>query len=135
VSEFGEPVTGRTDSTHKFLAVPERETREAPGTPPTTGVGGSLWLAPPSTGMSRTLYELDGCPYCEKVSDRLDDLGMDYESVPVPGLHSERNEVRAVSGQRQVPVLVDDERGVIMAESDRIVEYLNATYARAETEA
>lgn len=85
--------------------------------------------------MTRTLYELAGCPYCEKVSDRLDDLGTDYESVPVPGLHSERDEVKAVSGQRQVPVLVDDERGVIMAESDRIVEYLNATYAQAETEA
>lgn len=84
--------------------------------------------------MSVTLYELDGCPYCEAVTDRLDDLEIDYESVPVSGLHSERDEVRAVSGQRQVPVLVDDERGVTMAESDRIVEYLNTTYARADTE-
>jgi glutathione S-transferase len=84
--------------------------------------------------MGITLYELDGCPYCEAVIDRLDDLEIDYESVPVSGLHSGRDAVKAVSGQRQVPVLVDEERGVTMAESDRIVEYLNTTYAHSEVE-
>jgi len=85
--------------------------------------------------MSLTLYELDGCPHCEKVADRLDELGLDYDSVWVSGLHSERDEVKEVSGQRQVPVLVDEERGITMSESDRIVEYLNTTYAQADAEA
>ncbi|MFC4544011.1 glutaredoxin family protein [Halosolutus amylolyticus] len=76
-----------------------------------------------------TLYRLEGCPYCEVVVDRLEELGVDYESVWVEGLHSKRNEVRRLSGQRQVPVVVDDDYGVTMAESERILDYLDATYA------
>ncbi|MFC6757953.1 MULTISPECIES: glutaredoxin family protein [Haloarcula] len=78
--------------------------------------------------MSRTLYQLDGCPYCEKVADRLDELGLDYESEWVEALHSERDEVKRVSGQRAVPVLVDEDRGVTMAESDRILEFVERSY-------
>ena len=76
-----------------------------------------------------TLYQLEGCPYCEKVADRLDELGVDYDSVWVEALHSERNEVKGVSGQRGVPVLVDEDAGVTMAESERILEYVNASLA------
>jgi glutathione S-transferase len=79
--------------------------------------------------MALTLYQLDGCPYCEKVAERLDELDMDYDSEWVKALHSERNEVKRVSGQRAVPVLVDDKHGVTMAESDRILEYLDRSYA------
>ena len=79
--------------------------------------------------MSRTLYQLDGCPYCEKVADRLDELGVDYDSVWVEALHSERDEVKRVSGQRAVPVLVDEDRGVTMAESDRVLEFVERSYA------
>lgn len=79
--------------------------------------------------MTRTLYQLDGCPFCEKVTDRLDELELDYETVWVEALHSDRNEVKEVSGQRGVPVLVDDDYGVTMAESDRILEFLNRSYA------
>jgi len=81
--------------------------------------------------MSVTLYQLDGCPYCEKVADRLDELDVDYDSVWVDAMHSQRNEVKRVSGQRAVPVLVDEDRGVTMAESDRILEFLNTSYAEA----
>ena len=79
--------------------------------------------------MSATLYRLEGCPWCEKVVDRLEELDIDFESVWVEGLHSKRNEVQRISGQRQVPVLVDEERGVTMAESERILEYVDASYA------
>lgn len=78
--------------------------------------------------MTITLYELDGCPHCEKVSKRLKELNIDYTSEWVEPLHSDRNEVKRISGQRTVPVLVDDSTGVTMAESDRILEYLNTTY-------
>jgi len=77
--------------------------------------------------MGITLYALDGCPYCEKVHDALVEAGIDYETEWVEGLHSTRDEVRRVSGQRSVPVLVDDDRGVTMAESDRILEYVERT--------
>lgn len=79
--------------------------------------------------MTLTLYRLEGCPYCELVVDRLEELDVDYESIWVEGLHSQRNEVRRVSGQRAVPVIVDEDRGVTMAESERILEYLDSSYA------
>ena len=79
--------------------------------------------------MALTLYALEGCPYCEKVSEALDDHGIDYETEWVEAMHSERNEVKRVSGQRGVPVLVDDEHGVTMAESENILTYVEATLA------
>ncbi|PSP88813.1 NrdH-redoxin [Halobacteriales archaeon QS_4_69_34] len=77
--------------------------------------------------MGITLYRLEGCPFCELVVDELDELGIDYENVWVEGRHSKRDEVKRVSGQRAVPVYVDDEHGITMAESARIMEYLDVT--------
>ena len=79
--------------------------------------------------MAITLYALDGCPWCEKVHDALAEHGIAYETKWVEGLHSKRDEVRRVSGQRVVPVLVDDEHGVTMAESANIIEYVERTLA------
>jgi glutaredoxin len=79
--------------------------------------------------MSIELYALDGCPYCEKVHDALEDNDVDYETNWVEALHSERDEVKRVSGQRGVPVLVDEDAGVTMAESDRILEYVETSLA------
>ncbi|MFC6989223.1 glutaredoxin family protein [Haloplanus sp. GCM10025708] len=79
--------------------------------------------------MAITLYALDGCPYCEKVHDALDANDVDYDTVWVEALHSKRNEVKRVSGQRGVPVLVDDARGVVMPESDNILDYVERTLA------
>ena len=82
--------------------------------------------------MTLELYELEGCPYCEKVIETLNELDLEYESHMVPRSHSERTEVEAVSGQTGVPVLVDEEHGVKgMPESDDIVEYLEETYGDA----
>ena len=79
--------------------------------------------------MSLTLYALDGCPFCETVHDALAAADIDYETEWVEAMHSERNEVKRVSGQRGVPVLVDDDHGVTMAESERILEYIDRTLA------
>ncbi|MFB6120090.1 MAG: glutathione S-transferase N-terminal domain-containing protein [Halobacteriaceae archaeon] len=77
------------------------------------------------------LYELPGCPYCAKVIDKLNELGLDYESHEVPRSHAERTEVEEVSGQTGVPVLVDPDNGVDgMPESDDIVAYLEKTYGQ-----
>jgi len=76
------------------------------------------------------LYELKGCPYCAKVIKKLDELGLEYESHMVPRSHSERTEVKEVSGQTGVPVLVDPDNDVTgMPESDDIVDYLEEHYA------
>lgn len=76
-----------------------------------------------------TLYELPGCPFCAKVIDTLNELDLDYDSIEVPRAHDERTEVKEVSGQTGVPVIVDEDHGVDgMAESDDIVAYLEETY-------
>ncbi len=79
--------------------------------------------------MGLVLYSLEGCPWCEKVEDALDAHGLEYETRWVEGLHSKRDEVKRVSNQRAVPVLVDEERGVTMNESANIVEYIERTLA------
>jgi glutaredoxin len=75
------------------------------------------------------LYELEGCPYCAKVKRKLEDLELEYESHMVPRSHGERTEVKELSGQTGVPVLVDNDNGIEgMPESDDIVAYLDRTY-------
>ena len=85
--------------------------------------------------MTITLYRLEGCPFCEFVVDKLEELDLAYESVWVEGPHSKRNEVKAITGQRQVPALVDDEYGVSMSQSSRIFEFLETTYGEADSPA
>ena len=76
------------------------------------------------------LYTLPGCPFCAKVERKLEALGLEYTEHEVPRSHSKRTEVKEVSGQTGVPVLVDDERGVEgMPESTDIVAYLEQYYA------
>ena len=79
--------------------------------------------------MSIELYALDGCPYCETVHDALEDHDIPYETIWVAGLHSKRDEVKRVSGQRAVPVLIDDDNGVTMCESENILTYIERTLA------
>jgi glutaredoxin len=77
--------------------------------------------------MSIQLYALDGCPWCERVHDALADADVDYETIAVDPLHSDRNEVKRVSGQRGVPVLVNETHGVTMSESANILEYVEGS--------
>ncbi len=81
--------------------------------------------------MSITLYQLEGCPYCEHVVNKLEALEISFDSVWVEGLHSKRDRIKEITGQRQVPVLVDETYGVSMSESKRIIEYLERTYGDA----
>jgi glutathione S-transferase len=77
------------------------------------------------------LYELTGCPFCIKVVSKLDELDLDYVSHEVPRSHARRDEVKEISGQTGVPVLVDTEHDVDgMPESDDIVAYLEKTYGQ-----
>lgn len=75
------------------------------------------------------LYRLHGCPYCERIARLLDRYGLSYRSKFVAAEHSRRDAVKRVAGTRSVPVLVDGDRGVTMAESANIVEYLERSYS------
>jgi glutathione S-transferase len=77
------------------------------------------------------LYETPGCPYCIRVRDVLDELGIEYLVHTEPSSHRERTRVKALSGQTFVPTLHDPERGVIIADDDdKIIDYLNEHYGR-----
>jgi glutaredoxin len=79
--------------------------------------------------MTVTLYALEGCPACNRVKATLDEHDVEYEVHWVDALFSERDAVKKVSDQRGVPVLEDDDRAVVMANTDRIVEYIETTLA------
>ncbi|PSP57072.1 glutaredoxin [Halobacteriales archaeon QH_7_66_36] len=81
-----------------------------------------------------TLYRLQGCPFCERVVQSLQDNGVEYESRFVEARHSRRDAVQRISGARTVPAIVDENTGVTMSESANIVEYVETTYGGRETE-
>jgi glutaredoxin len=68
------------------------------------------------------LFRLEGCPFCEKAENALDEKGIEYEKVEVPSDKSKRTALKQISGQDTVPVLLE----VIGAESqdDDILEWL-----------
>lgn len=83
---------------------------------------------PASVDADITLYRLQACPYCERVVQTLNDLDLDYHSRFVEAMHADRNIIKRLSGKREVPVIVDENTGVTMAESADIVKYLHKTY-------
>ncbi|QSG05276.1 glutathione S-transferase N-terminal domain-containing protein [Halapricum desulfuricans] len=78
-----------------------------------------------------TLYRLQACPFCERVVRKLHEYDLPFRSRFVEPMHSERNVVKRVTGQRAVPAIVDENTGVTMSESDNIVDYLDQTYGEA----
>ena len=80
------------------------------------------------TDPSITLYRLQACPFCERAVRKLNEYDLEYTSRFVEPMHSERDVVKRESGVRTVPVIVDENTGVTMAESANVVAYLDATY-------
>lgn len=81
-----------------------------------------------AAGPKRVLYSADWCWYCQRVMEKLAELGVDYEYVEVPVFHSKRSEVLEVSGQTSVPVFVDGD--VVLDDDDLIIPYLEEHYAK-----
>ena len=79
--------------------------------------------------MSIILYALDGCPDCERVMDALEAHDVEYDVHWVEPEFSTRDVVYELTNQRSVPVLEDEDRSVVMANTDRIVEYVERTVA------
>jgi glutathione S-transferase len=77
------------------------------------------------------LYQAEWCPYCARVRKKLTDLLLDYKTVNVPHSHAQRDEVKEVSGQTSIPVLVDGT--VILDDDDDIIPYLDKTYGAKAT--
>ncbi len=76
-----------------------------------------------------TLYVKTGCPFCEKVLAVAKELGLTFEEKNIADGVA-LDELIARGGKRQVPYLVDKERGVEMYESGDIAAYLREQYAK-----
>jgi len=75
------------------------------------------------------LYDRPDCPYSKRVRRVLDVLDVDYEETVVSESKDDRDEVEAITGQRGIPVLVDDNHpDGFLADSGEISTYLKDTY-------
>jgi len=71
------------------------------------------------------LYTGDYCPFCRRVKQELERLGLDYDSVDADA--DGREEVIRLSGQRAIPILTigDD----VLVDSSYIIRELRKRYA------
>jgi len=79
-----------------------------------------------------TLYQREGCPYCQIVRKKLNELGLRVLVVPVEKKGADRQELKQVSGQQSVPVLVD--QGNVFVDSSVILQYLDKTYGNGQAQ-
>ncbi len=74
------------------------------------------------------LYNMEYCPYCVMVREKLDSLGLTYDKIEVPPMQHMRQEVFEVSGQYTVPVLVDEDQ--VFDDENKIISYLDDKYGK-----
>lgn len=76
------------------------------------------------------LYDMEACPYCRRVREALTALHLDVEIRPCPkGGKAFRQDAEALGGKQLFPLLVDENTGSVMYESNDIVAYLFKQYA------
>ncbi|MEK7567790.1 MAG: glutathione S-transferase N-terminal domain-containing protein [Patescibacteria group bacterium] len=76
-----------------------------------------------------TLYAKTGCPYCAMVIHKLEELNMTWEEKNIANDEVAKDLI-ARGGKRQVPYIIDKEKGVEMYESADIVDYLEKNYGK-----
>ncbi|SDX22332.1 glutathione S-transferase N-terminal domain-containing protein [Marinobacter mobilis] len=77
------------------------------------------------------LYDMEACPYCRRVREVLSALHLDVEIRPCPkGGTRFRDEAAAIGGKQLFPLLVDENTGKVLYESNDIVEYLFKEYGK-----
>jgi len=74
------------------------------------------------------LYDRPDCPYSKRVRRVLDVLDVDYDETIVPDEKDDRDELDRLTGQRGVPVIVDDNNPTGLSGSGEIADYLKSTY-------
>lgn len=69
------------------------------------------------------IFILPTCPYCQKVIDYLKTTNLKYNLLDINETHY-LDELIQLGEKRQVPFLFDNDKNVMMYESDDIIEYL-----------
>lgn len=68
------------------------------------------------------LFRLEGCPYCQRAEQALNEAGIEYETIEVPKSKADRTLLKQISGQNSVPVLI--EVIGVQNQDDDILEWL-----------
>lgn len=85
----------------------------------------------PRPGELLVLYQREGCPFSRRVREALSMLDLDALIKPVPeGSSRHAREVEALTGAREIPVLVDPTIGVVVQETAAILAHLFQHYGR-----
>ncbi len=72
--------------------------------------------------MKLELYKSDTCPYCKRVMNVINELGIDVEMHDIYENQEDLGRLIEVGGKRQVPCLFID--GQPLYESDDIIQWL-----------
>ena len=75
------------------------------------------------------LYANPGCPYCLKVINKMTELGLDFIFRSHQFEKAQDSWGMKIGGKTQVPLLVDQSKGIVMYESGDIIEYLEKNYS------
>ena len=78
-----------------------------------------------------TLYQAEWCPHSHRVRQRLTELMLPFAARQVEPRQEDRAELRRVSGDGSIPVLVT-ESGTAIGGADEIVAWLDANYAEPD---
>lgn len=78
-----------------------------------------------------TLYYKPSCPFCHRVLDVVERMGIQVDLKDIASDDALRAELIEKGGKQQVPFLVDSERGMQMYESGDIVAYLEEHHKTA----
>lgn len=73
-----------------------------------------------------TLYYKPSCPFCQRVLQVAENLGITFDLKDVSEDEALVDELIARGGKRMVPYLVDTKNGVEMYESQDIIDYIKA---------
>lgn len=84
-----------------------------------------------NTSNYMTLYQREGCPYCQLVRKKLTLVNQPFLSVPVAANGADRKDVIRISGQNEVPVLVNGEDTIVG--SQKILKYLDDKFGQGKT--
>lgn len=81
-----------------------------------------------------TLYFKPTCPFCHRVIQIAENLNVEMEMKDISEDETALAELLEKGGMKQVPFLVDSEKGVSMYESSDIIDYIREYYAQSKME-
>lgn len=115
----------------------EERTRLVRATLPTlarAGAGGRVQRERgPRPAETLILYQREACPYSRRVREALSMLDLDARIKPVPrGSARHARELVALTGDIEIPVLVDPAMGLVLEDTEGILQHLFQHYGRGE---